>query len=342
MAKQNTDVMIAQIDAIAATHCSTVGQIASLLSCEDGLVTDYLFTKAAAVRDDIWQGKIQIRAIIEFSNVCRCGCVYCGINNKNQEVCRYRMEPEEIFTLAKSAIDAGYRTVVLQSGEDLYYTQEMIGQLVQAIKDYASNVAVTLSMGERSKEDYAAWREAGADRYLIKHETADPTLYEWLHPGHTLAQRLVCQKNLRELGYELGSGFMVGLPGQTMETLAQDILLLQTMQVAMAGIGPFIPHPGTPLGQCPSGKIRLTNKALALSRLLLPRVHLPATTALTVQGGRGEALAAGANVIMQKATPEAQQRLYEIYPRQVREEYPLKEKRRLLVEQLKSLGYTGV
>lgn len=330
------------IDKMAESHCGTVTEISALLSCADRTVLDYLFAQGLAIKEAAFGMDIYIRAIIEFSNICSCQCRYCGINRENQSVERYRMAPEEILALARAAIDAGYQTIVLQSGEDRYYTKEILGEVIQDMKAYAGTVAITLSVGERDYEDYAYWRKCGADRYLIKHETANAALYERLHPGHTLKDRLACQQNLRKLGYEMGSGFMVGLPGQTVEMLAEDILLLQKMQVAMAGIGPFIPHPRTPLAGAVKGDLTLTNKVLAITRLLLPYAHLPATTALTVQGGRGDALAAGADVIMQKATPEEKQRLYEIYPRPIKEEYPLKKKRQLLVAQLESLGYTGI
>lgn len=330
------------IDKMAESHKGTVKEISAILSCDDEAVLDYLFAQALAVKEAVFGRDIYIRAIIEFSNVCCCGCRYCGINRENQTIDRYRMTPDEILALSYAAIDAGYQTIVLQSGEDRYYSKEILGEVIKHIKAYAGTVAVTLSVGERDYEDYAYWRACGADRYLIKHETANAALYEKLHPGHILEDRLECQRNLKALGYEMGSGFMVGLPGQTVEMLAEDILLLQKMQVAMAGIGPFIPHPETPLAGAAKGNLGLTNKALAITRLLLPYAHLPATTALTVQGGRADALAAGADVIMQKATPEEKQRLYEIYPRPVNEEYSLKEKRQLLVAQLKSLGYIGI
>lgn len=330
------------IDKLAATCQGTAEEIASLLACEDQGVLACLFAKALSVKESVFGRDIYIRAIIEFSNICRCGCTYCGINRDNDSLQRYRMGEEEILALACAAIEAGYRTIVLQSGEDLWYGREILGEIIKRIKTYDETVAITLSVGERSKEDYAYWRACGADRYLIKHETADETLYAKLHPGHCLTERLTCQKQLQALGYAMGSGFMVGLPGQTLEILAQDILLLQKMQVAMAGIGPFIPHSQTPLAGAAKGDIALTEKALAITRLLLPTVHLPATTALTVQGGRAGALAAGADVIMQKATPEDKQRLYEIYPRPVKEEHSLKEKRQLLMTQLEQLGYQGI
>ena len=331
-----------RIDEMAFTQQATVAQISSLLRETQPEVIAYLMRKAVSVKESFYHNQIFIRAIIEFSNICRCQCGYCGINSNNKKLSRYRMNREEILTLCCAAIDAGYRTIVLQSGEDLYYTQEMIGEIIAAIKNYDKTVAVTLSLGERSREVYAFWREKGADRYLIKHETSDPDLYKQLHPRQNLEERLSCQRDLRELGYELGGGFMVGLPGQTIESLAQDILLLQEMQVAMAGIGPFIPHPDTPLRDCMKGEVAMTQRVLAIARLLLPKVHLPATTALTVQGGRTEALHCGADVIMQKATPEEKQHLYAIYPRTVREEYSLREKREILLGQLAALGYQGV
>ena len=262
-----------------------------------------------------WVGDaVHVRGIIEFSNYCIRNCQYCGLNRSNTRLQRYRIPPEEIVEIARGAVAMGFKTIVLQSGDDFYYTREMITDIVREIK--ATGAAVTLSVGERPTEDYRAWREAGADRYLLKFETSDPGLYNLLHPGTSLAMRLRCLHDLRVLGYQVGSGFMIGLPGQTGETLTRDLLLMRSLELEMAGIGPFIPHPATPLSRDSAGDVTLSLKVLALSRLLLPWAHLPATTALSSleKDGRRLGLTGGANVVMPNMTPPAYRRLYEIYP----------------------------
>ena len=262
-----------------------------------------------------WVGDaVHVRGIIEFSNYCIRNCQYCGLNRSNTRLQRYRIPPEEIVEIARGAVAMGFKTIVLQSGDDFYYTREMITDIVREIK--ATGAAVTLSVGERPTEDYRAWREAGADRYLLKFETSDPGLYNLLHPGTSLAMRLRCLHDLRVLGYQVGSGFMIGLPGQTGETLTRDLLLMRSLELEMAGIGPFIPHPATPLSGAPAGRVTLSLKVLALSRLLLPWTHLPATTALSSleKDGQRLGLTGGANILMPNITPPEYRHLYEIYP----------------------------
>lgn len=258
---------------------------------------------------------VQIRAICEFSNYCRRRCSYCGLNCGNAKVQRYRMSHAEIVTTAVEAWRAGYRTIVLQSGEDPHFTAQRLGAIVQDIKE-RTDMAVTLSCGELPHEDYAYLRACGADRYLLKHETADTGLYARLHPCGTLAQRVACLRDLKSLGYETGSGFMIGLPGQTPRTLAQDIALLRDIGCDMAGMGPFLPHPQTPLAGCPEGSGELTKRAVAIARLVLPDCNLPATTALGVQDSdaKSDVFSCGANVVMRKVTPDPYKQLYEIYP----------------------------
>ncbi len=258
---------------------------------------------------------VHFRAIIEFSNYCRCACKYCGLRATNRQIARYRMTPEEIMAAATEAYQAGYRTIVLQSGEDAHYSAEMLYELIRSIKQIG-DMAITLSIGERSDEEFAILKHAGADRFLMKHETANAALYRQLHPHSELQFRLNHLRALKRLGYQLGSGFMIGLPGQTAEHIADDILLLQSMEVDMAGIGPFIPHSLTPLCDHPAGSSQLTLKAVAITRLLLRKIHLPATTALGVaeKGAKERALSCGANVIMLKVEPHKYRSLYEIYP----------------------------
>ena len=257
---------------------------------------------------------VQLRAIIEFSNCCRRQCRYCGLRAGNGEIGRFRMGKDEILETAAEAVKAGYRTVILQSAEDPWYTARLLAEIVEGAA--ALGVNVTLSVGERTAEEYRLWKEAGAKRYLLKHETSDPVLYRSLHPCGTLEQRLGCLRELYKLGYEVGSGFMVGLPGQTLETIARDIMLLGELGCEMAGIGPFVPSPYTPLKDAPAGSPLLTKRAIALTRIVYPRMALPATTALSVIAPdvRDAAYETGADVLMKTVTPSRYRKHYEIYP----------------------------
>ncbi|MFZ7103330.1 MAG: [FeFe] hydrogenase H-cluster radical SAM maturase HydE [Peptococcaceae bacterium] len=276
-----------------------------------------LFKLADEVRARHLGNRVHLRGIIEFSNYCRQNCHYCGLRSANINLPRYRLSRQEIYTTAQAAAGLGYKTLVLQAGEDNHYSPREIAGLIRDIKKL--DVAVTLSCGEHDYKTYRLWREAGADRYLLKHETADPVLYERIRPGKTLAARLQCQTWLKELGYQLGSGCMVGLPGQTLDTLARDLLLLKKMNVDMAGIGPFIPHPETPLAGSKQGTLSMTLKMIAVARLMLPLLHLPATTALgTIHpAGREMALQAGGNVVMPNVSPTEFRELYQIYPNKI-------------------------
>lgn len=279
---------------------------------------------------------VDIRGILEFSNICRRQCVYCGLNRENRSLHRYRMAPDEIIAAANDAASAGYRTLVMQSGEDPWFTPEILGELVKEIKK--TGMSITLSCGEMSEKDYAYLRECGADRYLLKHETADPEIYAALHPDSSLAERVACLKSLKRLGFETGSGFMIGLPGQTAETLADDLLLLQEIGCDMAGMGPFIPHPDTPLRDLPSGSTEMTKRAVALARILLPKLNLPATTSLGVldNNEKNDVFSCGANVVMRKVTPTKYKQYYEIYPAKLGETHVL-EDRKLLEQQITAL-----
>ncbi len=286
-----------------------------LLNAKPGSEQQQLFSLAEKIRVKHHGNEVHLRGIIEFSNYCRNDCLYCGLRRSNKNVARYRMTPEEVLKAAAEAISLGFNTIVLQSGEDGWYDIDTLCTMVSEIKNI-KNVAITLSIGERSKEDYQTLYAAGADRFLIKHETADPALFEYLRPGTSFSKRLLCLKQLKEIGYQTGSGNMVGLPGQTVETLAEDILLLKELDVEMAGIGPFIPHHQTPLADHPAGDLILTLKTLAVTRLMLPLTHLPATTAAGTlhPEGRKLALSCGANVIMPNVTPLMYRQLYQIYP----------------------------
>lgn len=256
---------------------------------------------------------VRVRGLIEFSNQCRRNCRYCGLRAPNTRLARYCLSTEEILAAARDAVQGGVDTIVLQSGEYAVEPQWLAG-VVAAIRRLG--VAVTLSVGEQPAAACALWREAGAERFLLKHETADAALYAALHPGHVLDERLAQLRLLRGLGYEIGSGFMLGLPGQRPESLADDILLAQELGVEMCGVGPFIAQADTPLGAYPSGPVELTLRVMAVLRLALPWANLPATTALaslSPETGQAEGLRVGGNVLMPSFTPPRYRQDYRIY-----------------------------
>lgn len=274
-----------------------------------------LLREADAVRLRAKGSGVFLRGIVEFSSFCVRNCLYCGLRRANTQVRRFRLEPSTVIRQALAIAARGIGTVVLQSGDDLDYPAEAIAFMVAEIRRRADMVVV-LSVGERETWEYELWREAGADRFLMKQETADPELYARLHPGKTLEQRLAALRALKSLGYETGTGFIVGLPGQTAATLARDILLVRELGADMCGVGPFVPQAQTPLAQVPPGSVETTLRVLALLRLTDPGLNLPATTALATldpRDGQYRALLAGANVIMPNFTPERERGLYRIY-----------------------------
>lgn len=282
---------------------------------------------------------VNVRAIIEFSNYCRRNCAYCGLNCTNSNLERYRMNPDEIIETAVEGYKAGYKTVVLQSGEDKAYTTDTLCHIVKNIKE-ETGMAITLSAGEMNEEDYVLIRKSGCDRYLLKHETSDEKLYSRLHPGYSIKDRIKCLETLKKLGFETGGGFMIGLPGQTIETIANDLLLIASIPCDMAGIGPFVPHPDTPLKSASEGDTFLTRKAVAIARILLPEANLPATTSLGVinKGERDMVFSGGANVIMKKITPPKYRYMYEIYPVNHGEIKSVAEERQEINSLLKQIG----
>lgn len=293
------------------THSLTKEEIIQLLHLEDATP---LFQAADRVRSRYVGDEVHLRGLIEFSNICKQNCLYCGLRRDNHKLERYRLEPETIVDFAAKAKSYGYRTVVLQSGEDPYYTVEVLRDIIRQIK--ALDMAITLSIGEKSLEEYKAYREAGADRYLLRIETTDVRLYEKMDPGMNYDNRVQCLKALKELGFELGSGCLVGLPGQTLESLAEDILFFKAMEADMIGIGPFIPNPDTPLAEVPAGSFELSQKVMAITRLVLPDINIPATTAMETLHPQGRILALqrGANVVMPNITEGDYRRMYALYP----------------------------
>lgn len=273
-----------------------------------------VYARADEVRQATLGSDVHLRGLIEFSNYCRNDCLYCGIRRGNKGVTRYRMDDDELVETARRAVDIGFQTIVLQSGEDLHYDQARMCRIIERIKQM--DVALTLSIGERDYKDYEAFRNAGADRYLMRIETTDVDLYHRLNPGMSWQRRHECLLMIRELGYELGSGIMVGLPEQSVESIANDLLYLKQIGVDMAGIGPFIPHPGTPLADEQGGSLEMALRTMAVMRLLMPDINIPATTAMESlhPQGRIMALQAGANVVMPNVTEGEYRRLYELYP----------------------------
>jgi len=286
-----------------------------LLSLQKEEEKQRIFSFADKVRHEFMGDGILLRGIIEFSNTCRNSCLYCGLNKFNKKLKRYRLNKEEILESVKVLAAQGIKTVVLQSGEEDGLEPGWLAEIISEIKKQF-NVAITLSVGERDFNDYKLWKDAGADRYLLKIETTDRKLYDTLHPGMSLDNRLRCLKDLQKLNYQTGSGIIIGLRGQSIESIAKDIQFLKQENYEMIGIGPFIPHQETELKAEPKGGLDLTLKAVAITRIVTRNAHLPATTALGSLGDdyRIEGLKAGANVLMPNFTPLKYKELYEIYP----------------------------
>lgn len=294
------------------THELSRDEIIALL--KDDSINEELFKAADEVRKKYLGDEVHLRGLIEFTNICKRNCMYCGLRRDNKNLNRYRLSHEEIIDFAKKAVGYGYKTLVLQGGEDDYYTVERLVPIVKDLK--ALGVALTLSIGERPFEEYEALKKAGADRFLLRIETTDRELYEELDPGMSHENRIQCLKNLRKLGYEVGSGCLVGLPGQKIESLADDILFFKELDVDMNGIGPFIPNEYTPLKDAEGGQFELALKVMAIVRLLLPDINIPATTAMETlnKQGRVIALQCGANVVMPNVTEGEYRKLYALYP----------------------------
>ncbi|MBF0532958.1 MAG: [FeFe] hydrogenase H-cluster radical SAM maturase HydE [Candidatus Omnitrophica bacterium] len=274
-----------------------------------------LFAEADRVRLEYCGEAVHLRGLIEFSNVCARDCWYCGLRRSNRQIERYQMAPAEILAAARAAHQLGYKSIVLQSGENDCYPLGDLTSLIAEIKQ-DTDLAVTLSIGEKTAAQYAALKAAGADRYLLRFETSSEKIYQALKPDSSLKERLRCLSILRDAGFQVGSGIMVGLPGQSVETLAEDILLLEQLDLDMIGIGPFIANPLTPLKDAASGTLAMTLKTVALLRIITKNTHIPATTAMGSidPQGRQKALSCGANVLMPNVTPTRHRQHYQLYP----------------------------
>lgn len=297
---------------------------------------------ADEVRQRVYGKKVFLRGLIEISSYCRNNCLYCGIRCGNKNAQRYRLDREDILSCCENGYQLGFRTFVLQGGEDAFFTDEFLVPLISEIREKYPDCAVTLSLGERSRESYRKLREAGADRYLLRHETASPELYSKLHPaGMTLENRIECLYNLRELGYQVGAGFMVGAPFQTLCNIVEDLRFLQELKPHMIGIGPFIPHHDTPFSSAEGGSLSLTLRLLGILRLMFPEVLLPATTALgtIAPNGRELGLKTGCNVVMPNLSPVMVRKKYDLYDNKISSGEEAAECREGLEKQIISAGY---
>lgn len=308
-------------------------------------LAEFLFSLARKEREKYYGREVYVRGLIEFTNYCKNDCYYCGIRKSNFKVNRYRLTEEQILECCKQGYELGFRTFVLQGGEDGYFTDERLEVLIRKIKQHYPTCAVTLSVGERSKESYQRLFEAGADRYLLRHETYNSCHYRTLHPQSLSAQeRQQCLWDLKEIGYQVGTGFMVGPPGQTAEHLAEDMLFIKKLNPQMIGIGPFIPHHDTPFAKEQGGTLELTLFMLGLLRLMIPKVLLPATTALgTIHPeGRELGILAGANVVMPNLSPIDVRKEYSLYDNKICMGTEAAEGRRDLEKRMEAIGYQVV
>ena len=317
-------------------------EIICLLENRDPETQAYLAEKASAASRKHYGNKVFVRGLIEFTNYCRNDCYYCGIRCGNKNADRYRLTKEDITGCASYGYDLGFRTIVLQGGEDMFYTEEMMVDIIKSIKKEHPDCAVTLSIGEKSYESYKAFFDAGADRYLLRHETADADHYAKLHPSNLSSEnRKQCLYNLKEIGFQTGAGFMVGSPYQTIENIADDLLFLKKLDPEMIGIGPFIPHKDTVFADEKAGDLNLTLFLLSVIRLMLPTVLLPATTALGTIDPRGRELGilAGANVVMPNLSPVGVRKKYALYDNKICTGEEAAECMNCLKNRISSIGY---
>ena len=304
------------ISEIVLTRNITLPQLAALLTTDDEGVVKELFAKAHAEAQRVYGNKIFMRGLIELTNHCKNDCLYCGIRRSQLGVSRYRLTQEQILDCCHQGYDLGFRTFVMQGGEDAWFTDERLVPIVETVRKDFPDCAITLSLGERSRESYQRLYDAGANRYLLRHETADPAHYARLHPDEmSFDHRMQCLRDLKEIGFQVGCGFMVGSPYQTIETLYKDLQFIRSFQPAMVGIGPFIPASGTPFADRKAGGVETTLRLLSIIRLLVPNVLLPATTALGTLHPRGRELGilAGANVVMPNLSPREHRKDYSLY-----------------------------
>ena len=332
----------ALIDRLTETHRLEEAEYAALVRARDDEAAALLAERAVALRKAIYGDAVFTRGLIEISSICKNDCLYCGLRRSNAGAERYRLSKEDILLCAAEGYDLGFRTFVLQGGEDARFTDDTLCGIVAALKETHPDCAVTLSMGERSRESYQRLFDAGADRYLLRHETADPVHYAKLHPPEmSFDHRMRCLRDLKDIGYQVGCGFMVGSPFQTPEAMAKDLKFIETFRPDMCGIGPFIPHHGTPFRDMPAGTLEETLYLLSVIRLIHPPVLLPATTALgTIHPrGRERGILAGANVVMPNLSPVEVRKKYELYDNKICTGDESAQCRQCLDRRMAAIGY---
>lgn len=340
--KININDLFFLIDKLERENFLELDEYEYLISNMNEEISDYLFSKSRTVREKYYNKDVYIRGLIEFSNYCKNDCLYCGIRRSNLNAERYRLTEDEILECCKEGYDLGFRTFVLQSGEDSFYTKDKLISIITKIKSQFQDCALTLSIGEKSYEQYKAYFDAGADRYLLRHETADAEHYGKIHPKElSLKNRMKCLMDLKNIGYQVGTGFMVGSPHQTAKNLAQDMMFLKEFQPHMVGIGPFISHKDTPFSQMKSGTMEQTLFMIGLIRLTLPQALIPATTALgTIHPqGREKGILAGANVVMPNLSPTSVRKKYMLYDNKICTGDESAQCRICLQNRMESIGY---
>ncbi|MBP5530104.1 MAG: [FeFe] hydrogenase H-cluster radical SAM maturase HydE [Lachnospiraceae bacterium] len=333
------------IDRLVKERDLTDEEFEKLILCEDKETTEYLASKAREVREAVYGKEVYLRGLIEFTNYCKNDCLYCGIRRSNKNAERYRLTSEQILNCCEIGYKLGFRTFVLQGGEDAYFSDDVLVPLIKEIKEKYPECALTLSIGEREKESYQKLFDAGADRYLLRHETADKEHYESLHPAElSFDHRIRCLWDLKEIGYQVGCGMMIGSPNQTVKHLIKDLRFLQEFKPEMVGIGPFIPHHDTPFADRETGSVDITLKLLSIIRIMLPEVLLPATTALgTADGlGREKGILAGANVVMPNLSPTDVRDKYLLYDNKICTGDEAAECIRCMTLRVKKVGYEVV
>lgn len=336
------DKLFLLINELAEKHKLSLDDYEYLIDNRCREAADMLADLAVKVRKKIYGNAVFTRGLIEISNICKNDCLYCGIRKSNSGCQRYRLTPDDILQCAREGYSLGFRTFVLQGGEDGYYTDDVLCDIIGRIKVLYPQCAVTLSLGERSFESYKKLYDAGADRYLLRHETADKAHYEKLHPSNmSFEKRMQCLRDLKAIGYQVGCGFMVGSPYQTNATLAKDLKFIEEFRPDMCGIGPFIPHKDTPFGNAPSGTVELTCYLLSIIRLIHPPVLLPSTTALgTIDPlGREHGIQSGANVVMPNLSPVSTREKYELYDNKICTGEESAQCRDCLGSRMSSIGY---
>lgn len=330
------------IDKLEATETLHKDELLFLLTHITPETSAYLFEKAVAIRRKYYGNKVYVRGLIEFTNICKNDCYYCGIRKSNTNADRYRLSKEDILSCCENGYSLGFRTFVLQGGEDGFYTDEILCDIVSVIRKKYPDCAITLSVGERSYESYQKLYEAGANRYLLRHETASPEHYRKLHPSSLSPEnRKQCLYWLKEIGYQVGTGFMVGSPYQTKENLVEDLLFIKEFKPDMIGIGPFVPHEDTIFKDEPQGDLDLTLFLLGLLRLMNPSALIPATTALgTIHPmGREKGIQAGANVVMPNLSPVSVRKKYALYDNKICTGEEAAECKFCLNRRMESIGY---